>query len=107
VLDGKTPKIKWDSQAALGIVLASNGYPESYEKGVEIKGLENIENVQVFQMGTRTENGKLLTNGGRVLFITALADNLKEARTKVLKEISKIECENLFYRKDIGYQVIK
>jgi phosphoribosylamine--glycine ligase len=57
-------------------------------------------------MGTKFENGKLLTNGGRVLFITSLADTLQEARQKVLTEISKIECGNLFYRKDIGWQAI-
>ena len=105
VIDGKTPDIQWNTQCALGVVLASKGYPESYEKGFEIKNLDKVD-AQVFQMGTKLENGKLLTNGGRVLFITALADNFKEAQTKVLHEISKIECENLFWRKDIGYQVI-
>ncbi|MDR2685082.1 MAG: phosphoribosylamine--glycine ligase [Prevotellaceae bacterium] len=106
VIDGKTPDIQWNIQCALGVVLASKGYPESYEKGFEIKKLDTLQNVQIFQMGTKISDGKLFTNGGRVLFITALADNLKSAREKVLTEISKVECNNLFYRKDIGFQAI-
>jgi phosphoribosylamine--glycine ligase len=105
VLDGKIPEIQWDKRAALGIVLASKGYPAAYEKGFEIKGLDRVD-AQVFQMGTKLENGKLLANGGRVLFMLALDDNLNEARKKVLDAISKIECNNLFYRKDIGWQAI-
>ena len=105
VIDGKTPDIQWNKQCALGVVLASKGYPENYEKGFEIKNLDKVDS-QVFHMGTKIDNEKLLTNGGRVLFITALADSFKEAQQKVLAEISKIECENLFWRKDIGYQVI-
>ncbi|MDR1542923.1 MAG: phosphoribosylamine--glycine ligase [Prevotellaceae bacterium] len=107
VIDGKMPDIQWNKQCSLGVVLASKGYPESYKKGFEIKNIDAMQDVQIFQMGTKIIDGKLLTNGGRVLFINALADNLKAAREKVLTEISKIHCENLFYRKDIGFQAIK
>ncbi|MDR0830988.1 MAG: phosphoribosylamine--glycine ligase [Prevotellaceae bacterium] len=114
VIDGKMPDIQWNNQCSLGVVLASKGYPEHYEKGFEIKNLDKLQDVEIYQMGTKqaghvVEAGRaipLLTNGGRVLFITALGDNLKQAREKVLTEIAKIDCENLFWRKDIGHQAI-
>ncbi len=106
ILDNKIPLIDWLPQASIGFVLASKGYPEAYKKGIEIKGCSLLEGVELFHMGTKQEGNKLLTNGGRVLFVTALAETITEARQKALQEISKIECENLFYRKDIAYQAI-
>lgn len=106
VLAGEKCEMEWADGARLGIVLASKGYPGSYEKGVEIKGLERISS-EVCHMGTkRGKNGELLTSGGRVLMVIAEGSDLKEARKRVLDEISSIECESLFHRSDIGWQVI-
>lgn len=103
----ETPiNIKWDKRAAVGIVMASKGYPENYEKGFEIKNLDKVH-ATVYHMGTRMENGKILTNGGRVLFITVLAESLAEAQKKANEEVAKIECDNLFHRTDIAWQAIK
>ena len=106
VLDRRTPCIEWDSRAAIGFVLASKGYPENYRKALEIKHLDTLKGVEVFHMGTKYDGDRLLTNGGRVLFVTGLAATLAEARENVLAEIAKIDCDNLFYRSDIGYQAI-
>lgn len=103
IIDGTTPVLTWDKRAAIGIVLASKGYPNNYEKGFEIKNLDRVDTT-VYHMGTKRENDKIITNGGRVLFVTALADTLKEAREKANAEVAKIDCENLFYRTDIGWQ---
>lgn len=106
VIDGRTPVLEWDTRAAIGFVLASKGYPESYDKGIEIKGLDSLQGVEVYHMGTKSDGNRLLTNGGRVLFVTALADTLSDARKHAITQISKIECKNLFYRRDIGYQAV-
>ncbi len=106
IIDRRTPVLEWDTRASIGFVLASKGYPDSYEKGVEIKGLDRLKGVEVYHMGTKSEGDRLLTNGGRVLFVTALADTLGEAREHALNQIAKIECSNLFYRRDIGYQAV-
>ncbi len=106
IIDRRTPVLEWDTRASIGFVLASKGYPDSYEKGVEIKGLDRLKGVEVYHMGTKSEGDRLLTNGGRVLFVTALADTLGEACEHALNQIAKIECSNLFYRRDIGYQAV-
>ncbi len=98
--------IDWDKRAAIGIVLASKGYPGSYEKGYPISGIGSV-NGQVFHMGTAVKDGKVITNGGRVLFVTIMGDNLAEAQRKANLEVEKIKCDNLFHRTDIGWQAIK
>ena len=98
--------IEWDKRAAIGIVLASKGYPCSYEKGYPISGIGSV-NGQVFHMGTAVKDGKVITNGGRVLFVTIMGDNLAEAQRKANLEVEKIKCDNLFHRTDIGWQAIK
>lgn len=105
IIDEKKVSIKWSSDVTLGIVLASKGYPLDYKKGYVIEGLENVD-AKVYHMGTKFENGKFLTNGGRVLFVVASAKTLKEAQTKALHEVEKIKCDNLFYRKDIGHKAL-
>ena len=102
VIDGEHIDIEWDNKARVGVVLASKGYPESYDKGFEIKGLDKIES-KVFHMGTKLEDGVLKTNGGRVIIVCAEDENLEKAIEKVYQDIEKIECDNLFYRKDIGH----
>lgn len=98
--------IKWDDRAAIGIVLASNGYPGTYEKGYPVSGIGAV-NGEVFHMGTAVKDGKIITNGGRVLFVTILGDDLVEAQRKANIEVAKIKCDNLFHRTDIGWQAIK
>ena len=97
---------QWSHDAVIGIVLASKGYPGKYEKGAEIKGLENV-GCEVFHMGTADDDGKFLVNGGRVLMVTAHGDDLPAANLNVRKEIALIECPALFHRTDIGKAIIK
>ncbi len=99
-------EIKWNNKASIGIVLASKGYPEAYDKGYEIGGLNEVEGI-VYHMGTAMKNGRYVTNGGRVLFVTIMADTFAEAQAKANAEVAKIKCENLFHRSDIGWQAVK
>ena len=102
VIDGEDFEIEWNDKAYIGVVLASKGYPEGYEKGFEIEGLDGLDS-KIFHMGTKEENERILTNGGRVLIVCACGENLEEAREAVYRDIEKIKCDNLFYRKDIGH----
>lgn len=96
---------QWSHDAVIGVVLASKGYPGSYEKGAEIKGLENLEG-EVFHMGTSEKDGKYHVAGGRVLMVTAHGDDLPAANLNVRKEIALIECPALFHRTDIGKAIL-
>ena len=107
VLDGEKLVLKWSEEAVIGVVLASNGYPEAYEKGAIIRGLDTLEDAIVFHAGTAMKHGDFVTNGGRVLFVACKEKNLQEAKNKVYKEIEKIESDGLFYRSDIGYRAIE
>ncbi|MEO0262664.1 MAG: phosphoribosylamine--glycine ligase [candidate division WOR-3 bacterium] len=98
-------KLKWNDGYALCVVVASGGYPEKYEKGKEIKGLEeceNMENLYIFHAGTKKENNKFFTNGGRVLGVLGFGKNLKEAKDRAYDGVNKIYFEGMHYRKDIG-----
>lgn len=98
-------KVEIDPRAATTIMLVSEGYPGDYEKGKEITGLENIEGSIVFHAGTKLgEEGQLLSNGGRVLAITSLANTLAEALAISNKNAEKVLFSNKYYRKDIGYE---
>ncbi|MCL2682924.1 MAG: phosphoribosylamine--glycine ligase [Bacteroidales bacterium] len=101
IADGKTVEIEWDDFPILGIVMASKGYPGDYEKGYEIKGIEDT-GALIYHMGTAEKDGKLITAAGRVLMVIGSGKDLNEARTNALKAVEKIECDNLFYRTDIG-----
>ncbi|MCL2027195.1 MAG: phosphoribosylamine--glycine ligase [Bacteroidales bacterium] len=101
IADGKHIEIEWDDYPILGIVMASKGYPDHYEKGFEIKIPNDIETT-IYHMGTTEKNGKLLTAGGRVMIVIGQGKDLNDARIKALESVKKIECENLFYRTDIG-----
>ena len=92
----------WDNAVTLGVVLASKGYPGHYEKGYDIAGLDRID-AKVYHMGTAFRDGKVFTNGGRVLMVVSGGSDLSEARRKVYEEIGKIDCGNLFYRNDIAH----
>ncbi len=99
----KGVQINWDDRFALGVVMASKGYPEKYETGFPISGLngEN-ETTKVFHCGTKIEGEKILSNGGRVLCVTGLGGNLDTAFKNAYETTSKISWDGAFYRKDIG-----
>ena len=97
--------IQWSEQASACVVMASGGYPGSYPKGIEIHGLDangQAEGVTVYHAGTKLEDGKFLTNGGRVLGVTALGDTLEAALNKAYAAVENITFEGAMYRKDIG-----
>jgi phosphoribosylamine--glycine ligase len=101
---GSKPQISWKKQNAVCVVLASKGYPDSYPKNDEISGLDsaNTGDVTVFHAGTKKEDSKILTNGGRVLGVTALGSSLQDAITNAYAAVDKISWKNKYYRKDIG-----
>ena len=106
VADGKQPTIEWNDFATLGIVLASKGYPGSYEKGFVIEGTEDVDG-SIYHMGTALKDGKYVTSGGRVMIVVCQAPTLREAQQKAAAEVAKIKCENLFHRTDIGDKAFK
>ncbi|PKG25148.1 phosphoribosylamine--glycine ligase [Niallia nealsonii] len=108
VLDGEVPEIEWHEEDMLGVVIASKGYPEDYEKGAVIRGLEKMEDVSIFHAGTNVnEAGEFVTDGGRVLLVAAKSRTLKEAQTKVYAQLEKLDSDGIFYRHDIGFKAIK
>lgn len=104
----KDVEVVWSKQSAATVICASGGYPGSYEKGKVITGLDNIadKDVVVFHSGTKIVDDKLVTNGGRVLAVTAIGDTLSDALSKSYKAIEGISFEGMQYRKDIGKKSI-
>jgi len=106
-IEGRLDKIdlEFEDNAAVCVILASDGYPVSYEKGKEIRGLENFDDKDdyfCFHAGSRFSDGKIVTNGGRVLGITALGNDLKEARKKAYEACEWVDFDNKYMRHDIG-----
>ncbi len=102
-------KLNWKQNASVCVVMASGGYPGSYEKGKVIDGIiesNGLERVTVFHAGTKIENNQILTNGGRVLGVTALGDNIESAIIQAYKGVSKIKWEGAYFRKDIGKKAL-
>jgi phosphoribosylamine---glycine ligase len=102
-------ELEWDERFALGVVMAAGGYPESYDKGHPIHGLDTDfpENVKVFHAGTSAaEDGPAVTNGGRVLCLTALGETIAKAQAQAYQWLAHIGFEGAFYRTDIGYRAI-
>ncbi|GHA55014.1 phosphoribosylamine--glycine ligase [Amylibacter ulvae] len=102
-------QINWADDHALTIVMAANGYPGSYAKGSEIKGLDGLNNettLHVFHAGTKSDGTTILANGGRVLNITARGETLQSARDAAYETIAKIDWPDGFYRKDIGWRAL-
>ena len=95
-------EIKWNNDACVCVIMASGGYPENYQKGKEISINNLDEDILLFHAGTSIQDNKLVTNGGRVLGITACGKDIEEARQKAYKNIKNIHFEGGFYRKDIG-----
>ena len=101
-------QIKWNEKHSCGVVIASNGYPESYEsnKEVNIEESEDTE-IKLFHAGTKMQDDKIFTNGGRVFCATALGNDLKEAQEKAYNLVGKVNFDGAYFRKDIGYKGIK
>ncbi|MBI2988494.1 MAG: phosphoribosylamine--glycine ligase [Deltaproteobacteria bacterium] len=111
-IEGKLHQVKadWHQDPAVCVVLCAQGYPGSYEKGKEIRGLEKLECWQrgsVFHAGTTGKQGHFLTSGGRVLGVTALGGNIQEAVREVYRAVGEIEWEGMHYRKDIAERALK
>jgi phosphoribosylamine--glycine ligase len=98
----------WDERCSLGVVLAAGGYPDQYNKGDAIHGLDAavIANTKVFHAGTTENDGKVVTNGGRVLCVCALGNSVAEAQKLAYSVVSKISWKNMYCRKDIGFKAI-
>jgi phosphoribosylamine--glycine ligase len=94
-----------DPRSATTIMVVSGGYPEDYDKGFEITGIENVEDSIVFHAGTKLENGKVVTSGGRVLAVTSFGNNFQEAIKKSYQNIDKLHFDKMYFRKDIGFDL--
>ncbi|MFH1647490.1 MAG: phosphoribosylglycinamide synthetase C domain-containing protein, partial [Chloroflexota bacterium] len=106
VIDGRLEQmnIEWREEACVGVVMASGGYPGTYQAGFPVSGLEDVDaDIMVFHAGTRVSpEGRIMTAGGRVLTVAAMGRDLAEAREKVYRNISRIRFEGCQYRKDIA-----
>jgi phosphoribosylamine--glycine ligase len=101
-------ELQWDRRVALGVVMAAAGYPLNPRKGDAITGLpKDRQEAMVFHAGTSEKDGQILTSGGRVLCVTALADSVKQAQQKAYQTAAAIDFEGLQMRQDIGHRAIK
>ncbi len=112
VIDEKLDQVRveWDRRAAVCVVMAAQGYPGAYEKGKIISGLEEaakISGVYLFHAGTALKEGRIVTNGGRVLGVTALGENIAEAINQAYKAVGKISWDGVYYRRDIGRKALR
>ena len=99
--------LDWDPRPAVCVVVATRGYPGPYEKGIPVEGLAEaakVPDVTIFHAGTRLHGGRILSDGGRVLGVTALGDTLQMARQRAYQALEQIDCSLFFYRRDIGYK---
>lgn len=106
VASDEQPAAEWSEGATLGIVLASKGYPGSYDKGAVIRGAECVES-KIYHMGTAIKDGELVIAGGRVMIVVAEAPTLREAQQKAEADVARIKCDNLFHRTDIGAKAFR
>jgi phosphoribosylamine--glycine ligase len=95
-----------DERSATTIMVVSGGYPEDFDKGKVISGLENIEDSIVFHAGTKLDNGNVVSNGGRVLAITSYGNDFQEAIKKSYQNIDKLNFDKMYFRKDIGFDLL-
>jgi phosphoribosylamine--glycine ligase len=106
ILTGEEPTIEWSEEAVVGVVVASKGYPNAYEKGHPISGLNNVSDAKVFHAGTARTEHQLVTDGGRVLLVASSGKTIKDAKDKAYEQLQHIQSEQLFYRNDIGEKAI-
>lgn len=111
-IEGNLDKVdlKWDERPCICVVVASGGYPGSYEQGKEISGLAEagkLRDTFIFQAGTKQEDNKIFTSGGRVLNVVALGEDLAQAKARVYEAIDKIKFEKMYFRRDIGWRALK
>ena len=99
--------IELDSNYAVTVVLSAKGYPEKYNKGMKIKGLNNVQDKIVFHAGTKLENNDFLTNGGRVLNVVGIDENLKQSIFKAYELANIIDFKDKYFRSDIGMKAFK
>lgn len=100
--------VQWKDEAAVCVIMASGGYPGPYEKGLEISGLNQVgDQAMVFHAGTELKDGKVVTNGGRVLGVTSIGANVREARDKAYQAVEQIQFEGAHYRKDIAQKALR
>ena len=108
LLKGGEPELSWTEDVSVGVILASEGYPEAPITGYAITGFENLESETiVFHCGTAIKDGEYVTNGGRVLMLVRTANNFETARADVYKEVEKIKCSHMFHRADIATRVVE
>lgn len=98
--------LEWSDDHCVCVIMASGGYPESYQKGFEITGLEDVEDAMVFHCGTKLSGQAILTNGGRVLGVTALGETLETARLKAYENVAKVSFEGAYNRTDIAQKIV-
>jgi phosphoribosylamine--glycine ligase len=110
-LDGTLDRVdaQWDERCAMGVVLAAGGYPGSYDKGLVIEGLDSVQadNIKVFHAGTAQRDEQIITSGGRVLCVTALADDIAQAQRDCYAAAAKISWPGITLRRDIGWRAIE
>jgi phosphoribosylamine--glycine ligase len=101
--------LEWDPRATVGVVMATRDYPDSYDKGQRITGLEDRSSpdAKVFRAGTRLEEGHVVTDGGRVLCVVGAGASVREARDAAYSAVRKLSWDGAFYRSDIGYRAVE
>jgi len=107
-IDGKLDSVtaEWDPRCAIGVVMAAGGYPGDYNKGDVISGLDQVEGAKVFHAGTKMVDGEVTTNGGRVLCVTALGENVTTAQANAYAALKQIDWKDCYFRTDIGHRAI-
>lgn len=105
--EGKLDEVQLevDERSAVTVMLVSGGYPEAYEKGKEISGIDSVEDSLVFHAGTKLENGKVVTNGGRVIAVTSFGEDYQQALKKSYQNAEKLHFDRMYYRKDLGFDL--
>lgn len=106
ILDRRTFELQWDERSVLGVVIAAEGYPDSVEKGAKLPDVSKLDGVEITHAGTKKKGEDFVGNGGRILFVSATADDLQQAQQKVYDELGKLDWKGFFFRSDIGWRAM-
>lgn len=106
LLDNRPFELEWDERSVLGVVVAAEGYPDSVQKGALLPDLAKLEGVEVTHAGTKKAGSGFAGNGGRVIFVSAAAEDLQQAQHKVYRELGKLDWKGFFFRSDIGWRAM-